>query len=353
MKKGEVINGYRILQDFTTAGGGLSKWTFAVKGGKEYFIKEFLQPKYPTDDSPGSELTKREKRKSCEEFEGHHRVLMEKLSSRSTDGGNLIVTIDFFRHGPKYYKVTDKVDVKGLKVANIAAASWEIKKLILLTVAHSLRILHQAGVVHGDLKPDNILIKESAKGGYVAKLIDFDNSYISGSPPPTAEETVGDPVYYSPELLRYVMRDKEVRPTHLQLKSDMFALGLIYTEFLTGKLPSFDKKKYQYACEAVNAGCTLTTSGISEPAATLISKMLHSSYDQRPTIEEAFTTIKSGRIAKEPETLEKPKERGATGVLRGTLLIKAAAGTDLTEDKKKSHPASGTGLSGTLIRSKS
>ena len=38
MRKGDVIKGYTIVQDFTTAGGGLSKWTFATKGDKEYFI---------------------------------------------------------------------------------------------------------------------------------------------------------------------------------------------------------------------------------------------------------------------------------------------------------------------------
>ena len=54
MKKGQVINGYRILQDFSTARGGLSKWTFAEKAGKEYFIKEFLSPTYPVDGAPGS-----------------------------------------------------------------------------------------------------------------------------------------------------------------------------------------------------------------------------------------------------------------------------------------------------------
>ena len=44
MLKGEVINGYRILEDFKIA-GGTSKVSFAEKGGEVYFIKEFLDPK--------------------------------------------------------------------------------------------------------------------------------------------------------------------------------------------------------------------------------------------------------------------------------------------------------------------
>ena len=64
MLKGEVINGYRILKDFVVA-GGMSKVTFAEKGGKEYFIKEFLSPKYPLPDSPGSEKIKAQTRRAC------------------------------------------------------------------------------------------------------------------------------------------------------------------------------------------------------------------------------------------------------------------------------------------------
>lgn len=57
MLKGENIKGYRILEDFKVA-GGMSKISFAEKDGKTYFIKEFLAPKYPTPDSPGSERIK-------------------------------------------------------------------------------------------------------------------------------------------------------------------------------------------------------------------------------------------------------------------------------------------------------
>jgi serine/threonine protein kinase len=352
MKKGDTINGYHILQDFTTAGGGLSKWTFASKGSKEYFIKEFLSPTYPAEGSPGSDQTKRLKRQRCELFEQHHRMLIGKLSSRAADGGNLIVTTEFFRAGAKYYKVTDKVDVKGLTLATIVAASPEKKTLILLTVAHSLRILHQAGVVHGDLKPDNILIKESAKGSFVAKLIDFDNSYVSGEPPTSVEDTVGDPVYYSPELLRYITGDKHTKPSHLQLSSDIFALGLIYTQFLTGRLPLFDRAKYQYPCEAVNAGSRLSMSGLPPSLAGLIERMLHAQYDQRPTIDEVFATIKAGgtRLSDGPGT-----SLSFSGTLRGTLLKKSAGlgGEKVPASDKKSTPSDGrAGLSGTLIRRK-
>ena len=86
MKKGNVINGYTILQDFTTVGGGLSKWTFAAKGGHEYFIKEFLSPTYPTEGAPGSAKIKEQKRQQCVLFEEHHKHLMQVLKDKCSAG---------------------------------------------------------------------------------------------------------------------------------------------------------------------------------------------------------------------------------------------------------------------------
>src|SRR3954470_3022024 len=202
MKAGDVINGYLLLEDFKVVGAGLSKWTYAERGGRQYFIKEFLSPTYPDDDAPGSAKTKAKKRARCATFENHHRSVQHALAPLSAYGGNLIVTLDFFRWGAKYYKVTEKVDAEGMSTADISALGLRVQLVLMKTVAHSLKILHDLKIVHGDLKPSNVLIKRTELG-YTSKLIDFDSSYVAGSPPP-AEEIVGTINYYSPELLGYI-----------------------------------------------------------------------------------------------------------------------------------------------------
>lgn len=47
----KVINGYVIDGDLKTDNSGFSKWAFAKKNGCDYFIKEFLAPVYPVDES--------------------------------------------------------------------------------------------------------------------------------------------------------------------------------------------------------------------------------------------------------------------------------------------------------------
>src|SRR5215213_1936780 len=243
MKAGDVLNGYTILEDFKVVGAGLSKWTFAERGGRQFFIKEFLSPTYPDDAAPGSEKTKATKRARCATFEAHHRGMQKALAPLSAYGGNLIVTLDFFRWGAKYYKVTEKVEAEGLSSADVTALGLRPQLVLMKTVAHSLKILHDLRIVHSDLKPSNVLIKRTELG-YTTKLIDFDSSYIVGHPPPP-DEIVGTMNYYSPELVRYIQGS--ATPGELTEKSDIFALGLIYAEYLTGAMPAFDPAYHEAA----------------------------------------------------------------------------------------------------------
>jgi len=202
MRAGDIVNGYALLEDFRVVGAGLSEWTFAVRDRREFFIKRFLSPTYPDDDAPGSAKTKAAKRARCAAFEAHHRGILAALAPVTSYGGNLIATLDFFRSGAKYYKVTEKVDLAGLDITDVANLPFPTRLVLLKTVAHSLKILHDLSIVHSDLRPSNVMIKQTELG-YTTKLIDFDSSYMVGSPPPP-EEIVGTMNYYSPELVRYI-----------------------------------------------------------------------------------------------------------------------------------------------------
>jgi eukaryotic-like serine/threonine-protein kinase len=295
VKAGDVINGYRIREDFRVVGAGLSKWTFAAKDGREYFIKEFLSPTWPDEHAPGSAQTKMRKRRRCAAFERHHRRIQEALASVSGLGGNLIVTLDFFRWGAKYYKVTEKVEVAGLEPADVAAFPFQDQLVLLKTVAHSLRILHDRGIVHGDLKPSNVLIKRTELG-YTTKLIDFDNAYLAGEPPPP-EEIVGTMNYYSPELVGYI-QETGTAAAELTQKADIFALGLIYSEYLTGTLPTFDTATYKYAGVAAAAGQILRppATSLPTPVVELVDRMLLTDPSARPTIAEVHSTLMGIRV---------------------------------------------------------
>lgn len=298
MKIGQLINGYLVIgvdgRNFSTKGSGLSMWTFVRKDGVDYFMKEFLSPTYPTASSPGSEKLKEKKRLECEEFENHHRKLIGKVMKSVSLGSNLVFTRDFFRFNSKYYKITEKVNVSSLASHNIFKLHFPQRITILRSVTHSLNILHKLGIVHGDLKPNNILIKQKVDATYTTKLIDFDNSYFEKNPPVLRDEVVGDPVYYSPELERYVLNTKDSSAEELTCKSDIFALGILFCQYLTGALPdgvSTDK----YSSNAVNNGAVIVMKNgarIPKSLVELVNSMLLANPENRPSAEGIFQFLK-------------------------------------------------------------
>src|SRR4051794_21076972 len=292
MRAGETIGGYTLLEDFRVVGAGLSEWTFAVRDGREFFLKRFLSPTYPDDAAPGSPATKQRKRARCAAFEAHHRGIQAALAPITSYGGNLIATLDFFRDGAKYYKVTEKVDLAGIDASGVARLDFSVKLVLLKTVAHSLRILHDLDIVHSDLKPSNVLIKKTELG-YTTKLIDFDSSYIVGSPPPP-DDITGTMNYCSPELVRYIQGTAD--GTELTEASDVFALGLLYTEYLTGALPPFDPAFHEAAI-AVLSGTRLQLPPAAAPETIkeLVEQMLLIDPAARPTIERVHATLMEWR----------------------------------------------------------
>ena len=324
MRKGDKIGKYLILQDFIVA-GGMSKISFARKGDTEYFIKEFLAPRYPVDGSPGSPAMISKRKTRCDTFELHHKKLNEAIGSKCSFGGNLVYAIDFFRSGTSYYKVSEKIDIASISTKDISLLPLGSILIILKTITHSLKILHELKIVHGDLKPDNILIKQTKTGGYTTKLIDFDNSYFSKNAPSNREEVVGTPEYYSPELAKYIKSDEADR-NELTVQSDIFALGVIFSEYLSGQKPVFNKK-YNYTWEVIESGniINLAHNGRTKNLRELLLAMLQKDHAKRPTINNVFETLQQSDVLSEllektidPLTTEDPLRKGS--VLKGKGL---------------------------------
>jgi eukaryotic-like serine/threonine-protein kinase len=343
-RTGDVLNGYRLLEDFRVVGAGLSEWSFAERGGRVYFIKRFLSPTYPEADAPGSERIKAKKRARCAAFEAHHRGIQAAMAPLTTYGGNLIATLDFFRIGAKYYKVTEKVDVAGLQTRDVAALDFAAQLVLLKTVAHSLKILHDLRIVHSDLKPSNVLVKRTELG-YTTKLIDFDSSYIVGNPPPP-EEIVGTMNYYSPELVRYIQGS--AAPGELIEASDIFALGLIYAEYLTGAMPPFDPAHHEPAIAVLyGQPLKLGPSRAPTPVIDLVEQMLLPNPAARPSVAQVHSTLMSLRGGAAPSTVAR-----APVPIRPPLVPRDSATTAATTSSPTAGPRRVSGGTPSLLRGK-
>lgn len=101
--------------------------------------------------------------------------------------------------------------------------------LIGREIALALEAAHAAGVVHNDLKPANVvLLDASTDEAPRLKLVDFGAASIAGDGQDADDLTIGTPHYMAPE--RVIGRPADLR-------SDVYALGVVLFEMLTGQVP--------------------------------------------------------------------------------------------------------------------
>ena len=297
---GQVINGYTITQDFTTHGAGMCRWAVATKNGEQYFIKEFLEPKYPKDGA-FSEVNLRYMREQCTKFFKERSAFYDAL--RDSNNGNIVAPKEFFRYGTKYYLTSEYITAVGLTVAQLSKLPDDKKRLLLKVLSSSMAGVHQNGLVHSDMKLDNILIKQTSSGSYTAKIIDFDSGFRVCDPPGKDDEVVGDDVYFAPETIMF-MNGEYVKLTE---KIDIFALGIIFHQIWSGELPKTGAGYDSVADAVANDVWLQLHPSIPDKEAKIIRLMLNKEPTMRPPALEilAYLNGKPSSETKKTPELEK------------------------------------------------
>lgn len=279
----ETINNYHLNKPFQSQNAGFSRWTTAIKGSQRFFLKELINPKYPDEESLRESL-RAVRIKECERFEAEKTVLFSEINKASD--GNLVRIIEFFRADSRYYVSSHWIDHVEMSFQEIARLGLKEKLFLCRTAAHSLAGLHSRKIVHADIKDTNVLIHKTKDGRLVSKIVDFGCSFFEGSPPDNEDDLGGDQVYLSPEACLFVCGEE----TELTCKMDVFALGLLMHQYLTGKLPSYDATAYNYAHEAVLDDVILKvdSTDIPLPVRTIIEHMLIKDAANRISAQEAY-----------------------------------------------------------------
>jgi serine/threonine-protein kinase len=160
----------------------------------------------------------------CDDPELVERFRREALSAAELDHPNITRVHDFGEEGRRLYMAMELLDGDDLKsvIERGGPAGLPARLSIMVQVAAGMAFVHARGLVHRDLKPGNIHVKPDGS----AKIMDFGLVRPSESEMTRTGTVLGSPSYMSPE---------QMRGERVDARSDVFSLGAVFYELLTGR----------------------------------------------------------------------------------------------------------------------
>lgn len=168
-------------------------------------------------------IKKRRIKANSEMFENEHEILdmvqhpniIKKINLDYQFDRNTFICLEYCLHKSLYFKIPEWPE------------TLKDKKKIILQVSEAMLYLHENGIIHRDIKSENVLLDEHMN----AKLSDFGFSIITSKSKKIYEGVSGTPGFIAPEILR------DMKPTY---KSDVYSFGMFVYEIETKLTPFYD-----------------------------------------------------------------------------------------------------------------
>ena len=151
----------------------------------------------------------------------------EAQAAASLTHPNIVSIYDVGNEDNLYYIVMELIQGKTLKeiITEDGKLSWKWSVNIAIQIASALEVAHKNNIIHRDIKPHNIIITEDG----IAKVTDFGIAKaVSNSTITAFGTTIGSVHYFSPE---------HARGGYTDAKSDLYSLGVVMYEMVTGRVP--------------------------------------------------------------------------------------------------------------------
>jgi serine/threonine-protein kinase len=159
---------------------------------------------------------------------------------------NIVSVYDVGVDGDVYFIVMEYVDGITLKqyLTQKGRLDYEEATNFIIDIAEALKCAHEHGIIHRDIKPQNIMLTSDL----TPKVTDFGIARaITSATITMTNQTMGSVHYISPE---------QARGGYVDARSDLYSLGIMYYELLTGELPFDDDNSVSIAIKHIQEDIT-------------------------------------------------------------------------------------------------
>jgi len=246
---GQTISHYRILKKLGEGGMGVVYTAEDTRLGRTVALK-FLAPHLLRDD------------------EARKRFEHEARAAAALDHPNICTVYEIDEDADKTFialaymegqTLSDKISQGPLDLSEVLAVGHQL--------VEGLVAAHEHGVVHRDVKPDNIMLIKGSRG--LVKIMDFGLAQLSGASRVTREgSTLGTVAYMSPE---------QVEGSNVDHRSDLWAVGAVLYEMISGQRPfqgEFDQAVVYSILNEQPKPLTAVRTGVSQELERIVGKCL-------------------------------------------------------------------------------
>lgn len=309
---GEVVAGRFKVTDFIDRGGMGEVYKAVNEAVGQFVAIKFLNKKFTADESIVS------------------RFVNEARSYARVNHPNAVTLLDYGQHEDgALYIITEFIEGKSLSRTIKATGPMSPSQVISIgqQCCSVLTLAHEYGVIHRDLKPDNIMLMPGPRGRHIVKILDFGIAKITDDDYGPQTETgaiFGTPEFMSPE---------QAKGDGAEPRSDLYALGVILYYILTGKLPFSGKNKFAVLNKHLNDAPPRPSElapGVDVPPALeavilkCLNKLPEQRYDSAEDLFEALEEVRDLIGSGQAETT-------STELGRAPLRARAPAASKLDE----------------------
>ena len=285
---GQTISHYKILEKIGEGGMGV------VYKAQDTKLDRLVAIKFLTAHSSNDE-------------ENNARFLQEAKAAASLNHPNILSIYEIDKEGNNQFIVMELIEGNDLRSFLKSGQSISLDKSMdfITQTAKGLKAAHDKGIVHRDIKSENLMVTKDSQ----IKIMDFGIAKLKGSSGLTKTGmSVGTISYMSPEQVQGIGVDQ---------RSDIWSLGVVFYELLTGELPFKTEHDaaliYMISSEDVTPPSSLDRK-IPNQMDTIVKKMLTKDWNLRyQNLNDFIKDIEA--VKKELETSTQKDKKKAIAVL--------------------------------------